>query len=51
MFLDGLIHGGINILGGGGAYTWTTFYVSVIMINKYSNSDKQVLHKYSNSDK
>ena len=48
MFFDGHIHGGINILVGG-AYTWTTFYVSVIMINKYSN--KQVLHKYSNSDK
>ena len=29
--------------GGGGAYTWTIFCVSVIVINKYSNSDKQVL--------
>jgi hypothetical protein len=28
---------------GGGAYTWTIFCVSVIVINKYSNSDKQVL--------
>jgi hypothetical protein len=27
----------------GGAYTWTIFCVSVIVINKYSNSDKQVL--------
>jgi hypothetical protein len=24
-------------------YTWTIFCVSVIVINKYSNSDKQVL--------
>ena len=30
--------------GGGGAYTWTIFCVSVIVINKYSNSDKQVLN-------
>ena len=37
--------------GGGGAYTWTIFCVSVIVINKYSNSDKQVLNKHSNSDK
>ena len=25
------------------AYTWTIFCVSVIVINKYRNSDKQVL--------
>jgi hypothetical protein len=32
-------------VGGGliyrGAYTWTIFCVGVIVINKYSNSDKQ----------
>ena len=36
-----LIQGGAYIRGG--AYTWTIFCVSVIVINKYSNSDKQVL--------
>jgi hypothetical protein len=41
---DGLIEGGayIRVGEGGGAYTWTIFCVSVIVINKYSNSDKQV---------
>ena len=38
----GLYKGGL-IYRGGGAYTWTIFCVSVIVINKYSNSDKQVL--------
>jgi hypothetical protein len=37
--------------GGGayirGAYTLTIFCVSVIVINKYSNSDKQVLNKHT----
>ena len=37
-----LYKGGL-IYGGGGAYTWTIFCVSVIVITKYSNSDKQVL--------
>jgi hypothetical protein len=40
--------------GGGGGVIWTIFCVSVIVINKvnkYSNSDKQVLNKHSNSDK
>ena len=41
-FLMGLNKGGL-IYGGGGAYTWTIFCVSVIVINKYSNSDKQLL--------
>ena len=41
-FLMGLYKGGAYIRGGG-AYTWTIFCVSVIVINKYSNSDKQVL--------
>jgi hypothetical protein len=36
---------------GGGAYTWTIFCVSVIVINKYSNSDKQVLSIVINGDK
>ena len=40
----GLYKGGGGLYtGGGGAYTWTIFCVSVIVINKYSNSDKQVL--------
>ena len=39
-FLMGLYKGGLIY---GGAYTWTIFCVSVIVINKYSNSDKQVL--------
>ena len=47
-FLMGLYKGGL--IYGGGAYTWTIFCVSVIVINKYSNSDKQVLNKHSNSD-
>jgi hypothetical protein len=34
----------VGLYTGGGAYTWTIFCVSVIIvINKYSNSDKQVL--------
>ena len=44
----GLYKGGL--IYGGGTYTWTIFCVSVIVINKYSNSDKQVLNKHSNSD-
>jgi hypothetical protein len=40
-FLMGLYRGGGLIYGR--AYTWTIFCVSVIVINKYSNSDKQVL--------
>ena len=32
-----------GLIYGGGAYTWTIFCVSVIVVNKYSNSDKQVL--------
>ena len=28
-------------------YTWTIFCVSVIVINKYSNCDKQVLNKHT----
>jgi hypothetical protein len=40
LFLMGLYKGGL--IYGGGAYTWTIFCVSVIIvINKYSNSDKQ----------
>jgi hypothetical protein len=39
-FLMGLYKGGGLIYRG--AYTWTIFCVSVIVINKYSNSDKQV---------
>ena len=38
-FLMGLCNGGL-IYGGG--YTWTSFCVSVIVINKNINSDKQV---------
>jgi hypothetical protein len=37
----GLYKGGANIRGG--AYTWTIFCVSVIVINGYHNSDKQAL--------
>jgi hypothetical protein len=37
----GLYKGGL--IYGGGAYTWTIFCVSVIVVNKYSNSDNQVL--------
>jgi hypothetical protein len=37
----GLYKGGVYT--GGGTYTWTIFCVSVVVINKYSNSDKQVL--------
>ena len=40
-FLMGLYKGGL--IYGGVAYTWTIFCVSVIVINKYRNSDKQVL--------
>ena len=47
----GLYKGGL--IYGGGAYTWTIFCVSVIVINKYSN--KQVLSiviiVINNSDK
>ena len=37
------LYKGAYIHGGGGAYTWTIFCVSVIVINKCSNGDKQVL--------
>jgi hypothetical protein len=37
----GLHKGGL--IYGGGAYKWMIFCVSVIVINNYSNSDKQVL--------
>ena len=33
--------------GGGLIHAWTIFCVSVIVINKYSNSDKQVLNKHT----
>jgi hypothetical protein len=33
----------VGLYTGGRAYTWTIFCVSVIVVNKYSNSDKQVL--------
>jgi hypothetical protein len=33
----------VSLYTGAGAYTRTIFCVSVIVINKYSNSDKQVL--------
>jgi hypothetical protein len=39
----GLYKGRGLIYGGGGGYTWTIVCASVIVINKYSNSDKQVL--------
>jgi hypothetical protein len=49
LYKGGLYTGGLIYMG---AYTWTIFCVSVIVINKYSNSDKQVLNKHSNnSDK
>jgi hypothetical protein len=44
VIFDGLKQGWAYIIYGGGAYTCQTiFCVSVIVINKYSNSDKQVL--------
>jgi hypothetical protein len=50
-FLMGLYTGGLytgrGLIHRGGAYTWTIFCVSVIVINKYSNSDKQVLNKHT----
>jgi DUF917 family protein len=48
LYSGGLILGGG---GGGGAYTCQTiFCVSVIVINKYSNSDKQSVKHSNNSD-
>ena len=55
-FLMSLYKGG-GLIYGGGASTWTIFCVSVIVINKYGNSYKQVLSiviiviNSSNSDK
>ena len=37
----------MGLYTGGGGYTCTIFCVSVILINKYSNSDKQVLNKHT----
>ena len=37
----------MGLYTGGGSYTWTIFCVSVIVINKYSNSAKQVLNKHT----
>ena len=42
-FLIRLYRVGAYIREGGGAYTWMIFCVTVIVINKYSNNDKQVL--------
>ena len=42
----GLYTGGLYT---GGLYMDEIFYVIVIVINKYNNSDKQVLNKHSNN--